>query len=228
MKFSKQLLTVIFYSLCIGCCKEEDKYLIKNRIYQINKTPGWTFRKNESGIASIFIDKYRNGITEEPRSRYLSRAYCDCYAEGDTLLVQVPDNLRGQFRIQLIKDSLQTSFYEYREGTPSDPYLEKSLSRIYKQIPDDSSFQNYITVRAKYQTLQLKEELTYKTGQKISGYINFTSEKYYENNYKNVLDTIFLKSEIYFSCYTRSPWKKDKYSHWQWKYKVAMSLGLPY
>jgi hypothetical protein len=119
---------------------------------------------------------------------------CDCYIHNDSLIIKMGVGFFGGFgfNIQLTGSKFQSFFYNYIDDV-----------KPYKLNLSDTTLENFIKVKSKYQSLILNKKPTFISGQQLTGYFTFTSTNYFEQNADKTFDTNYVSGKIYFTCKTR-------------------------
>lgn len=119
---------------------------------------------------------------------------CQCLIDNDTIFVNLGFGFFSGlgFNLEVFNDKFNGSFYQYTKDVKS-----------YKSNLKDTSFYDYVVVENKYQYLIFSEKPTFLSGQKLTGYLTYTSNNYYQQNYDNQIDTNYVGGKLYFTCKTR-------------------------
>jgi hypothetical protein len=153
----------------------------------------------------IYMNSYTNSIIEPMDSDFtlIIPTPCDCYIIHDSLFIRMGAGFFGGFRfnIEMSGKNFQSSFYNYIDDV-----------KPYKLNLNDTTLNNYITVKSKYQSLILNHKPTFKVGQQITGYFRFTSTNYFELNANKTFDSTYVDGKIYFTCKTRKIRDLDKFN----------------
>lgn len=145
------------------------------------------FIKNRS---IVFMQHYVNGkITKVDSTERLS-ALCECLVSLDSLFV-TSDLGFERFKINVVENDFQSGYFLYTK-----------VAKPYKLHINDN-FTYSLTVDNKYQSLTLDKKPSLKEGQQLTGYLEMTSDIYYENTDGDRPGTNYVKAKVYFTCTTK-------------------------
>jgi len=158
------------------------------------------FRNNRS---RIFMDLYNNGKAE-PKDEEFNTGLptpCECFTDKDTLFIRMGIGFFGGFgfNIEAFGKNFKSSFFNYIDDV-----------KPYKTDLSDTSFYNFITIKNKYQYLILDKKPKFDAGQQLTGYLTYTTNDYYEQNYSNKFDTMFVTGKLFFTCKIRQRTEWDR------------------
>ncbi|MEO8404150.1 MAG: hypothetical protein ABI480_06130 [Chitinophagaceae bacterium] len=115
---------------------------------------------------------------------------CNCSTTNDSLFVQMVIGFFGGagFEIALHKDTFLSDFFMYTDDV-----------KPYKSNLQDTAFSSHAIAFSKYQYLLLDKLPTYKPDQQLTGYLTYTSNRFYERS-GDTLDSTYVTGKIYFTC----------------------------
>jgi hypothetical protein len=147
------------------------------------------FRNNRS---RVFMDSDSNHKIYEGEKSFAtgSPMPCNCTTANDSLFIQMIVGFFGGagFEIALHKDTFLSDFFMYTDDV-----------KPYKSNLQDTAFSSEAIAFSKYQYLLLDKLPTYKPDQQLTGYMTYTSNRFYEKNV-DVLDSTYVTGKIYFTC----------------------------
>ena len=148
----------------------------------------------------VYMNSYENNKITPIDSEFLLGlpTPCDCYIHNDSLTIKMGVGFFGGFgfNIQLSGSNFQSFFYNYIDDV-----------KPYKLNLSDTTLENFIKVKSKYQSLIIDQKPTFKSGQQITGYFTFTSTNYFEQNGNKTFDSNYVNGKLFFTCKTRK--KRD-------------------
>jgi len=118
---------------------------------------------------------------------------CNCVTNGDTLFITMGLGLFGGagFSIKLFKENFISNFFIYTDDV-----------KPYKSHLSDTAFADNAIADNKFQYLIIDKKPTYESNQQLTGYLTYTSNRFYEINTDNGLDSSYVTGKIYFTCLT--------------------------
>ena len=118
---------------------------------------------------------------------------CHCNLNGDTLQISMVVGFFGGagFELQLYKDKFRSNFLLYTDDV-----------KPYKAHLSDTAFSSEVRAESRFQFLVLDEKPAYKPNQQLTGYLTFTSNRFYELS-AGKLDSSYVIAKIYFTCNTQ-------------------------
>jgi hypothetical protein len=151
------------------------------------------FRKNRT---RLFMQSFSNGKQSTQDSALYTGmpTLCYCSFDKDTLNVKVGIGFFGGmgFETKIFKNHFQSNYFLYIDDV-----------KPYKYTLFDKDFTDNLYLKNKFQSLVLNEQPTFKAGQQLTGYLTFTSSKWYENSFGDNIDTNYIKGRLYFTCLTK-------------------------
>jgi hypothetical protein len=143
----------------------------------------------------FLLTEFANGVetTEDRMGEDGFSTECGCGIFKDTLFIDSGIGFFGGtgISIKVFNNHFRSSFYKYIDNVK--PY----------KLTLTSEYTDYIFVESKYQFLQFDKQPNFKTGQKLTGYLTFTSKDFYESRFGEGLDTNFVKGTMRFTCLTK-------------------------
>lgn len=163
----------------------------------INKTFGLAgkrdFRNNRS---RIFLESYTNNKLDSGdfSKRESLPMPCTCTISGDTVYVNMGIGFFGGtgFDIILFKNQFSSNYFVYTDDV-----------KPFKSNLSDTSFTDFAVAHSKYQALILNQKPTFQPSQQLTGFLTFTTNKYYTHRWGNNLDTTHVTGKLYFTCNTK-------------------------
>lgn len=120
---------------------------------------------------------------------------CDCYMDNDTAKIRMGIWVFGgfSFAINLYQNQYDVTYWE-----------DTHKQFIYKQQLSDAKMMDNITVGMKEQRLVMQSRPTFTIGEKMTGYLDMITNKYYKAEDENAeLKKHNTKGEVYFTCTLR-------------------------
>jgi hypothetical protein len=145
--------------------------------------------------ARVFLKTLTNGKIEKADDAVLNglSSSCDCEQNGDTIFVQMNVGFFGGagIKLQVTNDKFHSSYFTYIDHV-----------KPFKVRPSDKEFVGYVSVPNAEHSLTLDQKPTFSLGQQITGYLTFTSSRYYEQVGDDLKEE-YVEGNLYFTCKTK-------------------------